>query len=337
MEELTIIIPVFNCEKYIESCIESIIKQTFTNFKVCIIDDGSTDNTCKIIQKYQKQDSRIYYYHQKNKGVSAARNRGIRLTETPYLMFVDSDDVLDSSICEKLMHLMEMKADMAFCGFKRCFYRENRLIKCSYVLPECSSIQSRSDWGEHYGRLYENTILIAAWAKIFRTELIKSNSIYFNENMALAEDVIFNQEYQRFCNCIVSINEPLYTYNCYFSPLSLTNKFNDKRFITANFIFQETNKFCEIKEILPETKKYILKVYYKDCINYLESVKRNKRLKEAKKVLSDPTLRHTLNEKITIDQPALYIYHLIFNCRNSVLLSIFAEMRKKVKYIIRGG
>lgn len=107
---VSIIVPIYNVEQYIPKCIESILAQTYRDFELILVDDGSPDNCGKICDEYAKQDSRVHVIHQENKGVSAARNAGISLAKGEYIMLVDSDDFITENMLEKCMTVLQ-KAD----------------------------------------------------------------------------------------------------------------------------------------------------------------------------------------------------------------------------------
>ena len=117
---VSIIIPAYNAEKYIEQCIDSIISQTYKNIEVIIVNDGSTDNTLAICEKYAKEDKRIKIVKKKNEGVSKARNDGIKIATGKYIMFIDSDDYIDDDYIE-IMHknIVEKKADLVVSNYTR--------------------------------------------------------------------------------------------------------------------------------------------------------------------------------------------------------------------------
>ena len=114
---VSIIVPIYNVEQYISKCIESILAQTYRDFELILVDDGSPDNCGKICDEYAKQDSRVHVIHQENKGVSAARNAGISLAKGEYIMLVDSDDFITENMLEK-MHdcIAESGSDIVICG-----------------------------------------------------------------------------------------------------------------------------------------------------------------------------------------------------------------------------
>ena len=99
---ISIIVPVYNVEKYLDKCIDSIINQTYKNIEIILIDDGSTDQSSAICDKYSKLDKSIKVIHKKNGGISDARNEGTKITTGSYLMFIDSDDYIDSNMIEEL-------------------------------------------------------------------------------------------------------------------------------------------------------------------------------------------------------------------------------------------
>ena len=121
--KISVIVPVYNCEKYLPSCLDSILNQTYTSLQIILVDDGSPDKSGIICDQYAAKDSRIQVIHQKNQGVSAARNAGLACADGDAVGFVDSDDTIDADMYETLTSLMlAHKADVAVCGYKKVYF-----------------------------------------------------------------------------------------------------------------------------------------------------------------------------------------------------------------------
>ena len=118
-DKISIIVPVYNVEKYLSECLDSIINQSYKNIEIILINDGSTDSSLEICQKYQKNDKRIKLISQANKGLSISRNNGMKIATGKYIMFVDSDDIIHSRMIEVLYkEIKNNKCQMAVCKFK---------------------------------------------------------------------------------------------------------------------------------------------------------------------------------------------------------------------------
>ena len=129
---ISIIIPAYNVEKYISKCLESIIKQTYSNIEIILVDDGSTDKTSEICDEYEKKDDRIKVIHTENRGVSEARNKGLENVKGNWITFVDSDDWIEEDFCEVLLKkIKDYDADIALCGYKRVTENSCEIIKTS--------------------------------------------------------------------------------------------------------------------------------------------------------------------------------------------------------------
>ncbi len=118
MDLISAIVPVYNVEKYLYRCVDSILKQTYENFELILIDDGSPDNCSQMCDELSEKDSRIKVIHQENQGLSAARNSGIKIAKGNYLTFIDSDDWISNTMFEDLINLIKEKnADISICNF----------------------------------------------------------------------------------------------------------------------------------------------------------------------------------------------------------------------------
>ena len=122
MKKISIIVPIYNIEKYLPRCLDSILAQTYKNLEVILVDDGSVDNSGMIADKYARNDQRIIVIHQVNKGVSAARNAGLDLATGDYIGFVDGDDYIEPDMYEILMRIIdEQQVDIAHCGYQMVY------------------------------------------------------------------------------------------------------------------------------------------------------------------------------------------------------------------------
>ena len=199
-KDISIIVPIYNAEKYLNKCIDSIINQSKKELEIILINDGSTDNSENIIKKYD--DKRIKYFKNKNQGIGKTRNFGIEKVTGKYLMFLDSDDFLELNACEKMFEKAEKdKLDIVICDYYRYFDNGN---KEEVKLPNFKN-----------SSLKDNTDIIcehlSPWAKIYRTDLIKNNNIKFVENLKY-EDAPFVIEALDCAKKIGKVNLPLNYY-----------------------------------------------------------------------------------------------------------------------------
>lgn len=183
-DKISIIVPIYNVEKYICKCIESILCQTYKNIEIVLVDDGSPDKCGKICDEYQKKDNRIKVIHQKNGGLSAARNTGIKNSTGKFLMFVDSDDYIKNDMAEYLYNLLtKHQCDISICNYTYIFENKNQK---DYIANKetYEDIYTKKDALEEL--LRNNKIQNFTWNKLYKKELFKS--IKFPEGR-LMEDV----------------------------------------------------------------------------------------------------------------------------------------------------
>lgn len=222
--KISIIIPVYNVEKYINKCIDSILNQTFTNFEVIIINDGSTDNSGYICNNYAVADNRVKVFHGTNKGVANARNQGIIKSKGEYIIFVDSDDYLEQNACKYLYEeAIKSKADVVLCGIN-IFYEdtdENEVIL--YNQKETHRLYTNKEVIERY-LTYE--IRGYSCNRITSRKFMIDNNIKFSENITF-EDMYPTLKVLHLSNYISIINIPLYNYRQRKDSLSKSRKEKD--------------------------------------------------------------------------------------------------------------
>ena len=205
--KVSVIVPVYKVEKYLPACIESILAQTFTDFELILVDDGSPDSSGKICDYYAARDSRIRVFHKENGGVSSARNLGIDNARGKWISFVDSDDWVESCFLEEFF--IEEVGDLQVQGHKvydtatnTYFVREN--------FPSCFC-----SYGERAWATIESADLLNSTGpvcKIFRREIVLQNRIYFPEDFSLGEDAVFVLMYWKYVRSFRLISKERYFY-----------------------------------------------------------------------------------------------------------------------------
>lgn len=205
--KVSIIVPAYNVEGYIYDCLKSLVSQTMQNIEIIVINDGSTDNTEKIISEFEKTDSRIIVIRQENQGISVARNNGINIAKGEYLGFVDSDDYVDNDYFEKLYNIVTShNADMAVASilkhkknYKRFNAKYKNVTSATLIQDKIKLCQNRKD------RFFY------VWNKIYKTDFIKKHNITFPAGRVY-EDVSFSMHAIFHANKIVSTPNTKYHY-----------------------------------------------------------------------------------------------------------------------------
>lgn len=221
-DKVSIILPVYNSEKTIKKCIQSVINQKYTNWVLIVIDDGSIDSSSELLDKYASSDSRIRIIHKINQGVSIARNTGIKAVESELFVFLDSDDSLSPNYLAELIGAKRLFPDYQniWCGYqsKSIHGISDKLLKSKedFVTLDKQSLMS----------LYEQCFLQSPWNHLYSKSIVDKHSVTFRENLDLGEDLLFNLDYFEATGCtdILFINKPLYCYSDENSS-SLTKKY----------------------------------------------------------------------------------------------------------------
>ncbi len=259
MELISIIMPAYNADKYIEKTIKSIIMQTYTNWELVIVNDGSTDDTDNICKKYAKDDIRIKYHYKENEGVSIARNFGINKAQGKYCMFIDSDDTMNPNMIEK----MYSKIIQNNCDIVRCNYYINTCIDSNEMLEE--GLYSKSNIKNTLiDMILQEKMKCFVWLLLIKKDKIKK----FKENLHIYEDFCFYLENLLSISSMYIMNEKLYYYN----------KENENSLSKKNIEKNINNMISAEKSIIEilnqynldtkENKKKISTRVYTNIVNY---------------------------------------------------------------------
>ena len=252
--KISVIIPVYNVEKYLARCLDSVVGQTFRDIEIICVNDGSTDESASIAEQYAKKDGRISLINQENKGLSAARNAGMRIARGKYIGFVDSDDWIDLDFLEKLYNAAESCGADAACSEIR---RPHASGKNPYKLKFESS-QVLSTVSDKY-KVLEIPRRCYVWNKIYlRSELERQNLKFVEGRMF--EDIYFTPRFLFNCKKITTVSGV--SYNYWANPESISRKLRDKNQIDLLAARADFIKFSRENHIICDEKFYIKSITF---------------------------------------------------------------------------
>lgn len=213
---VSVIVPIYNKEYLIGRCVESLIKQTYTNIEIILVDDGSTDKSLEICQDFQKKDSRIKVYHKDNGGLSDARNYGLAHASGAWIAFVDGDDYVENDYIEILLRNSN-DVDLVVCN---CYQlTENKRIISKHVFGNRLFVGNDTIYSDIIIPMItlnnnKTNMLYPAWNKLYRKQIINDNYLKFDTNLPYAEDYMFCIQFFKAISGVRFIECTLYNYDC---------------------------------------------------------------------------------------------------------------------------
>lgn len=236
--KISVIIPVYNAEPYLHQCIDSILAQSFTNYEILLIDDGSKDKSSEICDEYAVKDSRIKVFHKENGGVSSTRNLGIDKAQGKWITFVDSDDFLGNSYLNDLLTNSE-SCELVVCGLS-CINSKN-----VFSPPHVDKINI-SKKSAILDKIITNLYFTGPYSKLFRTDIIQSDKIRFNTHFRLSEDLLFLLTYLSKIQIIHLVQNCSYHYRDDFKNMRFRYRLNLESYLyNSNHLQLALNKLKE--------------------------------------------------------------------------------------------
>lgn len=327
MPIISVIIPVYNAEDYLERCIESVLRQSFLDYEVLLIDDGSTDSSIDICNYYAKSNARICAYHKENAGVSSARNLGLQHAKGKWIAFIDSDDWVDPFYLEHLIGHTTDDIDLVF-SYATIFFNDGKFLRETFPIKNISSDEIESAFVEN--ELHGHT---APWSKLYRRELIEKIELRYCEGMHIGEDAVFLYSYILHCRNLYISNDADYFYS-FETADSLTKRVNSLEselmgYYKITDIIQTLCVCKNVKDLTALSKLDWMKGYYvRRVLNALYhngNISRAKRMEIVKKIDLRPYL-----EAVNIPAPKERILSFLLKCR---LVYVYDMLRVVARYI----
>ena len=231
---VSIIIPVYNSEKYIKRCLKSILNQTYENIEMIVVDDGSTDNSFNIISKFE--DKRIRYFKKENEGVSIARNYGIKRAVGEYLLFVDSDDYIAKDIVEELIKKTNGLSEIVFCNNLEIWYNKEEERRLFISVDKLNKKNVMREIASGRAGL--------VCSKLVSKKVIEDNNISFDEKLKVGEDQLFFLEVAEKCDEFKYVDKSLYFYDRT-NENSATIKYQHNLYKNFTYLYDQVFKVLE--------------------------------------------------------------------------------------------
>lgn len=295
--KISIIVPVYNTELYLRECIESILRQSFMNFEVLLVDDGSTDASGSICEDYAAKDTRIRVFHQTNQGVTAARKLGLEYARGEFICFVDSDDKITSNALEILFSNMRDGVDIVICDSERSGYATGN---------------------EFLNQLLKNEILISLWGKLYRKELlISSGALDIRREINIGEDYLANIKMALLVSRIVYV--PTVTYLYQYNP--------DSAVQTRKWSLAYEEMFrIEVEKVLGNRLSEFEESWYKFQLRTLENLIIHRIKFSYKRAWIQELLRTKQNYALTNREK------IICKIRNAALCRYILALESRINY-----
>lgn len=330
--KVSVIVPVYNVESYLERCLDSLINQTLKDIEIITVNDGSTDNSLDILNKYSNNDNRIKVINKENSGVSDCRNIAMKQMRGEYLTFVDSDDWINSNALE-IMYTKaeEEKSDLVMCTYMREFANHSK--EKVYDMPKVVVYENQEIKNLHrklFGPTDEELgdpegldSLGTVWAKLYKVDVIKNNNLEFKDLKEIGsnEDGLFNIYVFNKIRKVVFINKPLYHY-WRDNPISITSRYNPNLKSQWTNLFNQMGKLIEINDL---DESYINALNNRICMGVLglglnECSKANnasiiKKIKNIKSIINDDMISNSY-ENFKINKFPIH-WRIFYRCNKS--------------------
>lgn len=337
---VTVVLPIYNVEKYLDRCINSVVNQTYVNLEILLIDDGSPDNCPKMCDDWAKRDSRIRVIHKENAGLGMARNTGIDNATGEYICFFDSDDyIAEDAVKKAYSAAKENDADTVLFGFG-CVGNDNEIYKNivpntdkdffggdevqNYVLPNL--ISSNSGTGK------PANLWMSAWACMYSMSLIeKTNWRFVSEREYISEDVYSLLNLYANVNRVAIVPESLYFY-CD-NDSSLTHKYRKDRYAKNKFCYHACIKTCDDLGYCPEVKKRLAFQYTSNIIGTLKllvssNCGKNDKMNMIREIVCDNDFQNVIH-RMDLDGQSLPIRILFSAMRKKMCKTVYFLIKAK--------
>tara|TARA_B100000686_G_C16801940_1_gene986713 strand:- start:2424 stop:3464 length:1041 start_codon:yes stop_codon:yes gene_type:complete len=310
MPLISIIVPVYNSSKYINKCIDSIVKQKGVDYEIILINDGSKDSSGSICDRYAKKFNNIRVFHKENEGVSAARNTGLDNCQGDFITYVDSDDFLEQNILSQMLKKqLELDVDIIIGSFNKVSPSGDVL---AYVCNSEGDLLLDANEIVDYTISYlrnprKNQMLMSCWAKLFRRSIIEKNSIRFDTSLDISEDVDFNFNYLSYVKSALLLEQTVYNHQKTLTYDSLTMRIpeNPRKLFGCIYVLDSIKNFVDSHSPGRDIEKDLAHFYVYQSILFM--IRLCGQVNRENKIMLRKFIANFINEPEFIDKIRDYV------------------------------
>lgn len=332
MPTLSIILPIYNGEHFIHDTISNLLSQTYRDFELIAINDGSTDNSLSIIESYAKKDSRVIVINKKNEGICKTRNKGIETAKGKFLVFIDQDDKFDSEIHKDYVEtITTLNADLCIFGSTHTNIDSKGKEKDFKIVPKERKRINNEE--ERYRLIYNadnDKFLTTIWNCVYTKRVIDEHNLRFSENLKKGnEDTIFNMQFSRYAKDIYLI--PTIHYHYYLrTGISTYTKYNENIIEDIKYIADVANRLLPSESLASQQMMLNYFVFRLVRVAYSHIIKRRKK----NRIEKVEVLRKILDNRQFINSCTLCLTDYKINCMYKLFNKILSySLRKKYYYL----
>lgn len=332
----TIIIPVFNAEKYLTECINSVLAIKDDRWQLILVNDGSTDASEEICKSYYEKDSRILYLKQQNAGVAAARNNGICHAEGEWITFLDADDMLSPDALE-VLKIADKNCDMIVAGYTR--EKNDFSLSKEYQFITREELQRSIVNFCAFHRKRKDVVTIdgynrwSCWGRFYRRKCIQKNDILFPQGIKLSEDLLFCMKYSQESEIIIANNSKIYFYRK--NDDSVTHHFHSDRVKNTIDVVEMLSQYIAEKSMEADFDVFVIDNITKCCLEYYIDARNTLSINEAAKELEELCTRDIFKKSIFSCKLSYLARHTLGkkNAFYSCITIFFLKRRKFVQLL----
>lgn len=338
---ISIVIPVYQSKENIARIMQDTFAQTYQDYEVLLVDDGSTDGSGEICKEYERQNPRVRAILKEHSGVSGTRNAGIANAKGDYIAFVDSDDRIEPDYLERLVQGIGDR-DLIIASFDRRFYQGEKCVRTVAAYAVEAELDVAENLDSYFSSLYTSTLLGIVYCKLFKREILEKNRIAFREDIHIGEDYLFNFAYIKHCRRIRCISYVGYHYICR-EGNSLMHQADLRKFDYGKVLYEESLQFCEDMGLPEEASAGVSNLYLRTCFKNIENIyllqeratRREKRT-FIRRVMEDEDTRLALKASRP-DCKEFKIYKAVLGTGNLTLIGAFSRLRLQYKRMLGRG
>lgn len=338
--KVSVIVPIYNVEKYLDRCMESLVNQVLEDIEIIMVDDGSTDSSPIICDEYAKKDERVKVIHKKNAGLGMARNSGLDVANGEYVAFIDSDDFIDRRAFKEMYEAAKLyEADMCMAGYykfnsKNGTSKKIELFESTKVLngDEAKSVSYKMV-GSAPEAVSDEYFGMSVWKNLYSLKLLKEMNVLFcSEREFVSEDAIFHLSLVPKMNTIVTLNN-CYYYYCDNDDVSLSSTFRDSKFDEYKKLYIKEVELLSKVDLLEYGKLYISRMFLGNIRNHMKQLScseysMKKKLDITKVIANDTLLQEVLSWYPYHKNPtAQRLFSIALKRKLFNLLIIFAKLQ----------